>query len=145
MGPPRLGVLHTRLEWADTDAAGIHHNSVVNRFVEGAEAQLVREAGMDGYFPVAPRVRFEADYEAPLFFGQEITAVVWVERVGTSSLGFAFEVWGEEHQGRPRVRAASGRYVTVHVPGGHDGASGRSAPWPEGWLTALAGDRGPGS
>ena len=60
------------IEWIDTDAAGIYHNSTVTRLVEAAEAALVRERGLDGYFPVAPRVRFEADFEAPLCFGQDV-------------------------------------------------------------------------
>lgn len=55
-------VLHSRVEWIDTDAAGIYHNSTVTRFVEAAEAALMRERGLHGYFPVAPRVRFEVDF-----------------------------------------------------------------------------------
>src|SRR5689334_5339695 len=48
--------LRTRVEWMDTDAAGIYHNSSVMRFVESAEAELMRQRGLDGYFAVAPRV-----------------------------------------------------------------------------------------
>jgi acyl-CoA thioester hydrolase len=138
-----------RVEWIDTDAAGIHHNSAIIRFAESAEAELVRGLGLDGYFEVAPRVRYEVTYEAPLFFGQPVSTVLNVERVGTTSLTFAFEVWGEEFNGLERTRAATGRYVTVHVPGGvARGAQGedgdgraRSAPWPAAWAEALgAGD-----
>ncbi|MFJ1670187.1 acyl-CoA thioesterase [Streptomyces bottropensis] len=131
-----VGVHRTRIEWIDTDAAGIYHNSTVVRFVEAAEASLMRELGLHGYFPVAPRVRYEVDFDAPLFFGQDVCAVVEPVRVGTSSMTFAFEVWGEEFRGRPRGRAAHGRYVTVHIGGDHrEGAA--SAPWPEEWVAAL--------
>lgn len=132
-----------RLDWIDTDAAGIHHNTLVNRFVEAAEASLMMRLGLDGYFQVAPRVRFEATYEAPLFFWQEVTTEVRIIDVGRTSLTFEFEMWGEEHNGRPRTRAAFGSYVTVHVPGGLPGAIDSTAqPWPDEWRALLGGQSG---
>lgn len=133
------GVYRTRLEWIDTDAAGIYHNATVSRFVEAAEAALMRERDLPGYFPVAPRARYEVSFEAPLSFGQQVTASVDLARIGTSSMTFDFEVWGESFEGRPRRRAASGRYVTVHIAGAHDDGSARSAPWPPEWVVALHG------
>ena len=135
-----VGVVRTRVEWIDTDASGIYHNSTVTRFVEAAEARLMAERGLDGYFPASPRVRYEADFEAPLFFGQEVTATVTLARIGASSMTWEFEVWGEELAGRPRVRAARGSYVTVHVGAGHDPVAGgsRSRPWPKEWVAALS-------
>jgi acyl-CoA thioester hydrolase len=138
------GVFRTRVEWIDTDASGIYHNSTVTRFVEAAEATLVRERGLDGYFPSAPRVRYEVDFLAPLFFGQEATTTVVPARIGTSSLTWEFEVWGEAFEGRPRTLAARGRYITVHIGSGNtavtkpDGAR-TSIPWPAEWLAALTG------
>lgn len=125
-----------RVEWMDTDAAGHHHNTAVVRFVEAAEATLMRENGVDGYFGSAPRVRFEVDYVSPLWFGQEVTTTVLVERVGRSSMSFQFEVWGEEFEQLPRRLSASGRYVTVHVPRG----TRESAPWPTEWVATLGGE-----
>jgi acyl-CoA thioester hydrolase len=119
----------------DTDAAGHHHNTSVVRFVESAEASLMRAHGLPGYFGAAPRVRYEVDFESRLWFGQEVTTELELERIGTSSMTFAFEVWGEEWDGMPRTRAAVGRFVTVHVPAGADAAQ----PWPADWVTALAG------
>ena len=119
----------------DTDASGHHHNTAVSRWVESAEAALMREHGVHDYFGTAPRVRHEVDYESRLWFGQEVTATVSVERIGTSSMTFGYEVWGEAFEGRPRARAAVGRYVTVHVPTGADAA----APWPPEWRNRLGG------
>ncbi|MDP3892669.1 thioesterase family protein [Nocardioides sp.] len=140
---PPVGVVHARVEWIDTDASGIYHNSTVTRFVEAAEARLMAERGLAGYFPSAPRVRYEADFDAPLLFGQDVTAMVTLAHVGTTSMRWEFEIWGEEFAGRPRVRAARGSYVTVHVGADHDPSAGtpRSRPWPEEWVTALSAGR----
>lgn len=130
----RLGTVHrTRVEWVDTDAAGHHHNTAVVRMVEAAEATLMRDHGVTGYFGAAPRVHYEVDFHAPLWFGQDATTTLTVERIGTSSLTFRFEVWGEETADHPRALSATGRYVTAHVPRG----SRTSAPWPSEWLSAL--------
>lgn len=128
--------LRRRIEWSDTDASGHHHNSVVWRLVEGAEAALMRERGIvDEYFWSAPRVRQEVDYENKLYFGQEVTAIVEVERVGGSSLTVRFEVWGEAFGDQPRRRAASGRFVSAHVAQGTE----RATPWPDHIREALQG------
>ena len=57
----------SRVEWMDTDAAGIYHNSTVVRFVESAEAALVREWGLGSvYFPRVPRVRWPGSWQGRL-------------------------------------------------------------------------------
>lgn len=138
--PIAQGVHRGHVEWIDTDAAGIHHNTSIVRYVESAEAALMRSKGLQqDYFPQAPRVRYEVDYQAPLRPGQALTAVVDLIAVGTTSMTFEFEVWGEQFQGRPRQRAAAGRFVTVHVAGDHAGATpAQSSPWPATWIRALA-------
>jgi acyl-CoA thioester hydrolase len=126
-------VYRGRVEWMDTDASGHHHNTSITRFVEAAEATLMRERGLSEYFGISPRVRYEVSFPAKLWFGQEVTATIFLERIGTSSMTFRFEVWGEEHEKNPRSLAAHGRFVTVHVPRG----SGQSEPWPEDWRRRL--------
>lgn len=136
--PRPTGRHRARIEWVDTDAAGIYHNTTIVRFVEAAEAALMRERGIDGYFPAAPRVRYEVDFERPLTFGQEVTTTVELEHLGESSMTFAFEVWGEQFESRPRSRAAHGRYVTVHIRGSHSDGTASSTPWPPAWRQILA-------
>ncbi|MFD1272403.1 acyl-CoA thioesterase [Streptomyces kaempferi] len=131
-----FGVHRTRVEWIDTDAGGIYRNSTVVRFMEAAEASLMDEVGLHGYFPVAPRVHYEVDFESPLFFGQEVYTVVELTRIGTTTMTFTFEVWGEEFRGLPRRRAARGRYVTAHSDRSHRSGAA-STPWPEEWITVL--------
>lgn len=126
-------VLHRTIEWVDTDAAGHQHNSVIMRLVEAAEAKLFRDLGLDPYFGIAPRVRHETDYRAKLYFGQGVTAAVRLQKVGTSSMEFAFKVFGHRHADRDAVLAAEGRFVTVCVPLGSD----NSAPWPPAFREVL--------
>ena len=124
----------TRVEWIDTDAAGIYHNTTVVRFAEAAEAELMRAYDIPGYFPVAPRVRYEVEFEASIRFGEEVETRVELIRLGRSSMTFGFEVWRGASGDGPRRRAARGSYVTVYVP---DKEEGGSAPWPAAWRTAL--------
>ncbi len=142
--PVATGTYRTRVEWIDTDAAGIYHNATVVRFVEAAEAALMRERGLDGYFPAAPRVRYEVTFEAALRFGQEVTTVLRLAALSRRSMTFEFEIFGEPSAGDgngDRVRAAHGSYVTVHIdpPTGADDADRRprSTPWPDAWVRAL--------
>ncbi|WP_328826269.1 acyl-CoA thioesterase [Streptomyces sp. NBC_00252] len=132
-------VHRTRVEWIDTGAAGIYHNTTVVRFAEAAEAELMRAYDIPGYFPVAPRVRYEVEFEASVRFGEEVETRVELIRLGRSSMTFGFEVWRTAADGGPNCRAARGSYVTVHVP---DKEKGGSAPWPAAWRAALGGRAG---
>ena len=122
------------VEWVDTDASGHQHNSAIMRWVEAAEAQLVRGLGLDDYFPTAPRVRQEINYRAKLWFGQSVTATVTVVKMGRSSMTYAFEVVGHPFAGHPGGAAADGTVTVVHVPVG----SSTGSPWPEPMRAALA-------
>ncbi|WP_423057974.1 acyl-CoA thioesterase [Brevibacterium linens] len=127
--------LLSQVEWVDTDAAGHHHNSAIMRWVEAAEAEMMRLAALPEYFPSAPRVHQSIDFSSKLTFGQTIRTRLWIERVGTTSLTFRFDTAGRStespHNWTP---AAAGSLVTAHVPLG----ATRSAPWPREWRTALA-------
>lgn len=123
------------VEWADTDAAGHHHNTAITRWVEAAEAQLMRERNVPGYAAVAPRVQQTQNYRGKLRFGQPITATVWIEQVGTSSLTLGFTVEGHPCNESPGGLAADGTLTTVHVPAG----SHKAAPWPPAMRAAFHG------
>lgn len=123
------------VEWSDTDASGHQHNSFLLRMVESAERQLMVDAGIvDLYFPAAPRVRHEVDYLAKLYFQQEVTATIVLDRLGNSSMTLGFEVWGEEFMDTPRRLAAQGRVVVAHVPPGTE----KATPWPDEIRNALS-------
>ncbi|MYV97546.1 thioesterase family protein [Streptomyces sp. SID3343] len=121
-------VVERRVEWGDTDAAGHYHYSAVQRWVEAAEAVLLRRLGLDHLFGSIPRVHFEADYRERLWFGESTHTELRVVKVGTSSLHYAFEVRGDHGV------AATGRLSVVHSAAQATG----SAPWPDDVRAKLA-------
>ncbi len=131
---PSTATVTRRVEWVDTDASGHHHNGIVMRLVEAAEAELMANAGiLSEYFWSAPRVRQEIDFSGLLHFGQQVSATIVVEKLGRSSITFSFEVWGEAWNDTPRRLAASGKVVAAHVPRDAE----RSRPWSDAVVRAL--------
>ncbi|MFI8497055.1 acyl-CoA thioesterase [Streptomyces sp. NPDC085524] len=106
-------VIERRVEWPDTDAAGHYHHSTVVRWVEAAEAVLLRRLGLSHLFGSTPRVHFEADYRARLWFGETVRTELRVTEVGTSSLHYAFTVRGECEAASGEAVAASGEAVAA--------------------------------
>ncbi|WP_407841817.1 acyl-CoA thioesterase [Streptomyces sp. DSM 116496] len=129
-------VVERRVEWTDTDAAGHYHHSTVIRWVEAAEAVLLRRLGLSHLFGSTPRVHFEADYRARLWFGEAVRTELRVTKVGASSLHYAFTVRGEPGPegavgpegtaGREGTVAATGRMVIAHSAARATGTT----PWP---------------
>lgn len=121
------------VEWVDTDAAGQQHNSSILRWVETREAELVRNLGLHDYFSSAPRVQQVVNYTTKLFFGQQVTTSVSIQKVGRTSLTLDFEVLGEAFQGRERASAVHGHVVVMHMTPGAD----QTSPWPPATLAAI--------
>ncbi|MEP6666835.1 MAG: thioesterase family protein [Nocardioidaceae bacterium] len=107
------------VEWPDTDAAGHYHHSTVIRWVEAAEAALHERLGLLDLFGVVPRVRYEVDYSARLWFRDEVTIELTVAEVGNSSIRYEFEVR------RGGESAARGAMVAVQL----DPDSGAPLAW----------------
>ncbi|MCX7431419.1 MAG: thioesterase family protein [Planctomycetia bacterium] len=111
-----------RVEFRDTDAAGIVHFSAFFFWMESAEHELLRSAGLhvferhpDGSEYSWPRVSVSCDYRSALRFGEEVDINVHVAELGRSSVTYRFVF---EHDGRT---AAEGRVVAVRCqvrPGG---------------------------
>ena len=110
-----------RVEFRDTDAAGIVHFSAFFYWMESAEHELLRAAGVevfhrqpDGTESSWPRVSASCDYRSAVRFGDEIDIAVQVA-LGRSSVTYRFVF---EHAGR---LVAEGRVVAVRCllgPGG---------------------------
>jgi YbgC/YbaW family acyl-CoA thioester hydrolase len=102
-----------RIEFADTDAAGICHFANYLRFMERVEHAFFRSLGLSVVTPddersiSFPRVKVECDYRAPAHFEEVIDVELTVERVGGKSLTFALHF---HRDGKPIAR---GRMVCV--------------------------------
>ena len=111
-----------RVEFRDTDAAGLVHFTAFFHWMESAEHALWRELGVelvdrdpDGTLTSWPRVSASCDYRRAVRFGDVLVVLVRVARVGRSSVTFDFQF---EHAS---TDVASGRIVAVRCrlrPGG---------------------------
>src|SRR5687768_9765517 len=92
-------VFHTkrRIEFGDTDMAGIVHFANFFRFMEAAECEFLRSRGLsvkmdwDGQAIGFPRVSASCDYIAPARFEDLLDVAVSLERLGSKSVTYAFE------------------------------------------------------
>jgi acyl-CoA thioesterase FadM len=104
---------HSRhVVFGDVDMAGWMHFPRIFDYFEDAEHEWMRLQGLpiiDAVEGGWPRARVECDYKSPLRFGDEIDVLLGIERVGSSSVTWIFEVW------KGGECAASGRVVAVRV------------------------------
>ena len=108
-----------RVEFRDTDAAGIVHFSAFFFWMESAEHVLLRGVGVhvvdrlptddtaESVTASWPRVSAACDYKAAIRFGDEVDIQVGIEDIGHSSITFSFRF---EHGG---IWVAQGRIVAV--------------------------------
>ena len=86
-----------RVEFADTDLAGIMHFANFFRYMESAEAEFLRSLGLsvklgwEGQQIGFPRVSASCDYLKPAQFEDVIEITVHLQKIGTKSLTWAFE------------------------------------------------------
>lgn len=115
-----------RVEFSDTDMAGIMHFSNFFRFMESAEHAFLRSLGFSavlsrkGLDVGLPRVHAECDYLAPLHFEEEVLVHLLVERKGTRSLTYRFLFYRLHNVGSPPV--AQGKLTVVCATRHADGA-----------------------
>jgi YbgC/YbaW family acyl-CoA thioester hydrolase len=91
-------VFHTtrRVEFVDTDKAGIVHFSNFFRYMETAEVEFLRARGLsvavewEGQRLGFPRVAASCEYTKPVTFEDVLDVEVRLERVGRKSLTYAF-------------------------------------------------------
>lgn len=89
--------LHTtrRVEFADTDSAGLAHFTAFFRWMEEAEHELLRSRGLsvmdgDAQGPISwPRVSAQCDFTGAVRFEDVLDVQVRVERLGRKSITYA--------------------------------------------------------
>jgi len=118
-----------RVEWIDTDAAGIYHWTTIGRFFESAEAALFRALSLpESTLALTPRVSVHLEFRSSLRFGDEAWVELAVAAVGRTSLRYALAV--TDLRDRP---VADGEIVCCLL----DPARAGAQPWPEEIRVAL--------
>jgi acyl-CoA thioester hydrolase len=127
---PARVVIRRRIEWMDTDAAGIYHWTTVFRLAEAAEAAMHTALGIPNEtFGACPRVSVSATFSRSLRFNDPVEVELAVESIGRSSLAYRLAIACEGE------RAAEGSLTVVFI----DRSTGRAAPWPPAIRERLAG------
>ena len=104
-----------RVEFHETDLAGIVHFANFFRYMEAAEHEFLRSLGhhihgkTDGLETGWPRVNATCDYRRPARFGDLLTIRVTIAEVRTRSVRYAFEFLAEGET------LATGSLTAAHV------------------------------
>jgi YbgC/YbaW family acyl-CoA thioester hydrolase len=118
---------HRRVQFAETDMAGIVHFSRYFRFMEEAEHALWRAAGLTIAEPTHgwPRVAATFDYKRPLRFQDEFVVSVRISAVSRRTIRYGFELRRDDtFVGHGSIIVASvtvsatGEMASVDVPTG---------------------------
>jgi YbgC/YbaW family acyl-CoA thioester hydrolase len=108
-----------RVEFSETDMAGIVHYSNFFRYMEAAEHEFFRSLGFSVVTrqvdpPVGwPRVRAECDYKQPLRFEDEYEVHMLVAEKKSKSLTYQFRI--RKLNAQPSVEVARGSLTVVCV------------------------------
>jgi YbgC/YbaW family acyl-CoA thioester hydrolase len=107
-----------RVAWVDTDTGGRIHFTAAVRWAEVTETSLYRRLGLlRGELADYPRRHVEADYHRVLVFDDEVEVRLWVDRLGTTSITYRWEI------SKDGERAVGGSHTVVRV-----GPEGRPLP-----------------
>jgi acyl-CoA thioester hydrolase len=129
MSDPPRHVARSRVAWVDTDAGGRIHFTAAFRWAEVAETALLRSLGLLDDWADYPRRAVQAEYLDVLRFDDEFELELSPERVGTTSIAYAWEIR------RGSDVCIRGRHTTVHVD-----ADGKPAPLSDATRRALLGE-----
>jgi len=122
-----------RVEFSETDMAGIMHFSNFFRFMEVAEHAFLRSLGFSVVLSkiapslCLPRVHASCDYKAPLRFEDEVEIHLLVTRKSRRTLGYHFQFTCGT--GRARREVAHGVLTVVCAARQPDGSL-KAAPLP---------------
>jgi acyl-CoA thioester hydrolase len=103
-----------RIEFGDTDMAGIAHFANFFRYMEAAETEFLRTLGLSVTWRQGserygfPRVSAGCDFKRPVRFEDVLEITVTVEEVGKKSVRYRFDF---SHNGQ---EVAVGRITTVY-------------------------------
>jgi acyl-CoA thioester hydrolase len=92
MTSSRIHHYRRRLQFAETDAAGVAHFSKLSTFVEEAEHDFFRHCGLDPFPPGEgwPRLALNMEFLAPCRFGDELLVSLSGFALGRATLRYDF-------------------------------------------------------
>lgn len=129
MTAPGAFELRRLVGWTDVDPSENYQFSAALRYVEEAGIAMLRELGVfDELYPHLPRTLVRADFRRPAHFGDEVTVLLRVGRIGRSSVEYDFEL----RHGAPLC--AEGTLGSANVGAANVGA----APLPDGVVARLS-------
>lgn len=112
-------IIERRVEFSETDMAGIVHFSNYFRWMEAAEAALFRawdvplfehgDSAISGW----PRVRAFCDYKAPIRFGDTVQIKLKLKEVRIRALVYAATIRTRSEDSGEFTLAARGGFTTV--------------------------------
>lgn len=130
-----------RVEFSETDMAGIAHFSNFFRWMEAAEADFYRSldeplicaegATVTGW----PRVRASCAYHAPIRFGEEVEVRLSVKELKIRAIAYAFRFY-KLGEGEPE-HIATGEMTTVFAQRPAGGGPMQAASIPEALMRKL--------
>ena len=137
-----------RVEFADTDVAGIMHFSNFYRFMEVAEHAFYRSlgfsvhpfrhgAGTGGPNVGWPRVHASADFRLPLHFEEEVEIELLIEDLRNKTIHYYFQFWKNPDSPDERALAATGRFTVVCVSFDAETRRMKAVAIPEEWRETL--------
>jgi len=127
--PPPVFRTSRRVEFGDTDMAGIVHFVNFFRYMEAAETEFLRARGLSvawqdhGQRVGFPRVQVACEYFKPAYFEDLLTIEVRLEKVGEKSLVWGFDfLRGDQLLARGKITSVccrsnpDHRMVSVPIP-----------------------------
>ncbi|WOO41452.1 thioesterase family protein [Rubellicoccus peritrichatus] len=106
-----------RVEFSETDMAGIVHFSNFFRWMEAAEASLFRDLSIP-LFQISgdhhggwPRVRASCSYHAPIYFEDEVEIKLSIKAIKIRAIEYAFRFYKVTESDKQHI--ASGEMTTV--------------------------------
>lgn len=121
------------VRYGDLDPQGHVNNAVYLTYLESARLGYYQQVGI--YHPDSRIltgmvvVHNEIDYLAPIRFGQIVRVGLRVERIGTKSITFAFQIESEEDE----TPLARGKSVMV----AYDNQTEQGVPIPDEWREQI--------
>lgn len=134
-------VVQRRVEFSETDMAGIVHFSNYFKWMESAEAELFRQCGAEmierfpDHFVGWPRVRAKADFSVPVRFQDVIEIHLFIKELHAQAIRYFFRFYKVE--GERRIAVGKGEMTTVHATLSRDNNMMESASLPENLLAKL--------